>query len=257
MNRYFPTLAGITVIGVVPDLLLTLLVPTGTSPSVAFSSWSLVVVLVTIFVTLWMTAAIYYFLMIQPTATSPWTVYRNSVAYVRRVFSTGVLQGVMILGLWLVIFILLFLLLRIDLTSLEHFNGVANPQAVRTIMLITLAGVLASVPAVYLSVRWQFSTLLVITENIANWSALRRSGRLVRGRWWGVFGRFFLFGLLIGVVVSLVNGILSPLAKAMPLVISMIQSLMTNVIIGPLVACFTVQLFNDLRQSVKPSEVKA
>ncbi|GEM_PF-2850763 len=254
-NQHFPALAGIAVIGVIPDILLSLSGPANRDPNNLVTGWSFLAILVAIFVALWMATAIYYFLTKQPTTTNPFIVYRDSVHLVGRVFSTGALIGVLLFALVLVLAVPIIFFAGASVFKILTDATVSSGGLLNSGFAFLIGGLVMLVPILYLSVRWQFSTLLVVTDNIANWSAMKRSAALVRGRWWAVFGRFFLFGFLIGIVVAIISALLGPLAKTFPNGASILQSVMTNIIIGPMVACFTVQLFMDLRQAAGATPV--
>jgi hypothetical protein len=66
---------------------------------------------------------------------------------------------------------------------------------------------LALIPVVFLSIRWLFGTTVVMVERSNGTSAMRRSWRLVGGRWWRTFG-VLLLGALILFGVGLVLGVI-------------------------------------------------
>jgi hypothetical protein len=79
--------------------------------------------------------------------------------------------------------------------------------------LITTAGfLLFIIPGVIFSVWFTFVTQVVVLENKGTMEALSQSRAYVRGRWWAIFGRLFLLGVLIvlaGILFSIVTAILS------------------------------------------------
>ena len=60
----------------------------------------------------------------------------------------------------------------------------------------------------YFMVKWSLFNQGIIIENLTALQAFRRSSELVRGRWWGFFGRYLLLtwgaGVLTGVVFALI-----------------------------------------------------
>ena len=58
--------------------------------------------------------------------------------------------------------------------------------------------VLLVVPGIYLAVRWYFAAQAAVVDGLAPAAALERSGKLVDGKWWRVFGVLLLFGLITG-----------------------------------------------------------
>ena len=52
------------------------------------------------------------------------------------------------------------------------------------------------VPGIYLMVRWYFTPQAVVVDGRRGRGALARSGELVKGSWWRVFGIAIVFGLI-------------------------------------------------------------
>jgi hypothetical protein len=69
-------------------------------------------------------------------------------------------------------------------------EGPVSPAAI----LLLLAGV---VPSIYVVIRWLFGTTVVMVEGDRGVAALRRSWRLIQGRWWRTFGTLLLVGLIL------------------------------------------------------------
>ncbi len=71
----------------------------------------------------------------------------------------------------------------------------------------------AIVVVVFFAVRWSMTGMSIVLEGWDAIQSLFRSQQLVRGRWWGVFGTFVLFGLamfglqLVVFLFSLVPGL--------------------------------------------------
>jgi hypothetical protein len=70
--------------------------------------------------------------------------------------------------------------------------------------LVNLAGfILLIIPGVIFSIWFGFSLWAFASEGLKGKKALARSKQLVSGNWWGVFGRFLLFGILAAIVSSI------------------------------------------------------
>ncbi|WP_219415028.1 glycerophosphoryl diester phosphodiesterase membrane domain-containing protein [Pseudonocardia nigra] len=63
----------------------------------------------------------------------------------------------------------------------------------------------AAIVAVYLGVRWSMAAPAYLLEDIGVVGALSRSGNLVSGAWWRIFGIVFLVGLISLAVVVIVG----------------------------------------------------
>lgn len=72
-----------------------------------------------------------------------------------------------------------------------------------TSIFIFLWTLLLVVPGIMMAIYYNFVTMIFIFEGLKNKAAMRRSKELVKGRWWSVFGRLFLFGFTIWLVLVL------------------------------------------------------
>ena len=66
------------------------------------------------------------------------------------------------------------------------------------------------IPGIWLAVAWSVSFPALLSEGIGPVAALGRSFRLVKGRWWPVFGALLVMYLLVAVI----SGILGALGAA-------------------------------------------
>lgn len=133
---------------------------------------------------------------------------------------------------------------------------VSEAAGVVGLVLGLLAGV---VLAVWLSTRWSLASVALLLEGLSIGKALRRSGALVKGTWWRVFGvlllTFILAGLASAVLVgpaSVVAGLLTlwlPTGTATTLgtFITLLFSTVASVLVQPFVASVTALLYTDLR----------
>jgi len=75
-------------------------------------------------------------------------------------------------------------------------------------ILVALATVALVVPGVWLFVSYSVAVPAMLLERIGAINALRRSFRLVRGRWWPTAGVLLIGYLLIGILGALVTGVI-------------------------------------------------
>ena len=120
------------------------------------------------------------------------------------------------------------------------------------------ATVFLSPVALWLAVRWAFLAQVVELEDASALGALRRSGELVRGRWFRVAS---LVG--IGLVLALAIG---PLIGALLIIFTQAPFVLLNVVSGivyalamPFVAITTTYLYFDarVRSELEPREAPA
>jgi hypothetical protein len=110
-------------------------------------------------------------------------------------------------------------------------------------------GLLALViPGIYLAVRWSFSTQAVIVEGKRRVEALSRSGELVQGSWWRVFGVTLLANFLVGALSSLIAApFLSAANSTGHAVYQLAGQTVGGVLAVPPAALITTLLYFDLR----------
>jgi hypothetical protein len=74
--------------------------------------------------------------------------------------------------------------------------------------LVVLLGTFAVIlPGIWLAVAFSVAVPALLLERLGPWAAMRRSFRLVRGRWWATFGALLVGYLLIGILGALISGI--------------------------------------------------
>jgi hypothetical protein len=107
-------------------------------------------------------------------------------------------------------------------------------------------------PGIWLLVAWTVAIPVLLTEDVRGLGALRRSFRLVRGRWWGTFGVVLLGSLLVSIVSGLLTGIGSALVFVAEdtfaaFVLNAVVSILSALVTTPFYAAFVVVLYVDLR----------
>lgn len=118
--------------------------------------------------------------------------------------------------------------------------------------LIVLGGlILFIIPGVIFSLWYTFAPFVAILEKKHGMEALRESKKLVQGRWWTVFGYFFVLGLLFFVVSFAIQMIASIPAMivdttATQAFASVVTSL-TNFILSPIMFIATILFYHNLK----------
>jgi hypothetical protein len=118
---------------------------------------------------------------------------------------------------------------------------------------LALSMVALFVPFVWLGVSWSIAFPVLIGEGVRGTAALRRSFRLVQGRWWPTLGALalaFMFQFFLGLVVGIPLGILTAgwdSASAASLVLTTVVSVASSVITTPFMAAVLVLIYFDLR----------
>ena len=121
-------------------------------------------------------------------------------------------------------------------------------------ILAALALVAFIIPGVYLWVAWAVAIPALMIEGTRGRSALKRSRRLVKDRWWSTFGALLVGFLLAGVLSSIVQGIFAIGALAADdesslagIVANGIASTIGSMLATPFQAAVVCLLYFDLR----------
>jgi hypothetical protein len=100
------------------------------------------------------------------------------------------------------------------------------------------------VPGIYLAVRWYFSAQAAVIDGLAPTEALGRSGELVEGSWWRVFGLLLVAGLVFGLIGGLLQAAIDATGNGLLYVLLLIAE---QTLVLSLTALFGTLLFFDLR----------
>jgi hypothetical protein len=119
---------------------------------------------------------------------------------------------------------------------------------------LTAAAIALLLPAVWLYVAWGMATPVLLIEGLGGSAALRRSFRLVRGRWWStaftlVIARFMV-GIAGGVVLALflvVPHLIDHSSILLAVIGSTIASFVAVALVQPLQSAIITILYFDLR----------
>jgi Membrane domain of glycerophosphoryl diester phosphodiesterase len=176
-----------------------------------------------------------------------WRIGRSRLA---AVFGAWLLTGLILVGLWVALFILV-----IALASANAGGGAAFVGVVGAIAAFCLT--------IWFGVKFSLSAPVVVLEGTGPAGGLGRSWRLVRGSFWRVFG-IFLLAVIIVVAAGLVLEIPFSLAArivgnpgqfygligtstAAAVIISAIGSIVAGAVTRPISAGITVLLYLDMR----------
>ena len=118
---------------------------------------------------------------------------------------------------------------------------------------LTLSVVALIIPFFWLGVSWSIAFPVLIGEGVRGTAALRRSFRLVQGRWWPTFGALllaFMFQFFLGLVLGIPLGILTAgwaSDSVASLVLTTVVTVASSVVTTPFMAAVLVLIYFDLR----------
>lgn len=105
---------------------------------------------------------------------------------------------------------------------------------------------------VYFGIKLQFSMYGVLFENKKAIESLKYSAGLVKGRWWPIFGRMFVCGLALWLIIAIVNGILGFIGAIGGIsIIKTIFSVITSVfsvLVWQMIVMVLIILYNDVKK---------
>jgi hypothetical protein len=116
-----------------------------------------------------------------------------------------------------------------------------------------IAFVLLIIPGIWLYATWGVAAPALLIEHLGPLSALGRSSRLVRGRWWATAGVLLVAFLMTTIGASIVSGILTAIALTsnpsigFAVLISVLSAIVSGLIVQPFQATVVTVLYYDLR----------
>ncbi len=114
-----------------------------------------------------------------------------------------------------------------------------------------IVGIFGFFYAIYKSIQLVFAINFVMIDQTSIKEGLQKSTMITAGRWWGIFGRFFVSGLVIWlglVVISFVLSIISRMIPAFEIITSLIDAAL-QFLVSPLILSITIILFNEAKKT--------
>jgi len=108
-------------------------------------------------------------------------------------------------------------------------------------LVVTLGFLLLIIPGIVFGIWYGFSEYVFISEGLKGQKALSRSKQLVKGYWWGVFGRELVIGL-IAMIVMMVFGFMVKFSKT-----PFIESIFSCLVSGFVLTCDVV-IYESLKK---------
>jgi hypothetical protein len=125
---------------------------------------------------------------------------------------------------------------------------------VLTFLILIPAFVACILPGVWLSVCYSVAIPAFLTERKKGFQSLRRSYRLVRGRWWPTFAVVFLGYLLTAIVGGALGAVVGGITAfdtteitVTSVIANIVATVVSNILTIPFIAAFLIVLYFDLR----------
>jgi hypothetical protein len=120
-------------------------------------------------------------------------------------------------------------------------------------LLVAIGLVLLIVPGIYLAVAFIVAIPALLFEDVRGFKALRRSRRLVKGRWWATFGAIAIGYIMSSVLGNILQGlIVAPVfgtgaGDTARIVANGFASVLSAVVVTPFQAALATVIYYDLR----------
>lgn len=153
------------------------------------------------------------------------------------------------LGATIIIMVGLAILLGLGLVVwLTPLMAVGTPNAPTVLVALLLLVVLVG-PGIWAGVAASMTTSAIAIEKSGAFGSIRRSIRLVRGRWWPTAGYLLLIGLLGGIAIQLIQLVALPLALlgGGTLIITWLVGVLAQGLLVALISAMYTHWYVDLR----------
>ncbi|MFZ0013866.1 MAG: hypothetical protein WAL25_07075 [Acidimicrobiia bacterium] len=155
------------------------------------------------------------------------------------------------LGSTLMIVLAVALLIGLGVTIwLVPILSVGTPNVTSLFVALILLALLVG-PGIWAGVSMSMTTSAIAIENRGVFASIRRSMRLVRGRWWPTAGFLLLVGLLGGIAIQLIQLIALPLAAvgggSAALTVASALGVLTQGLLVAAIAAMYTHWYIDLR----------
>lgn len=153
----------------------------------------------------------------------------------------SLLQGLAVAGVLAIPFVILAFALAVD-------DGGAGSGIAFAVLFLAAFLVIA-----WLFISWTVAVPAIVVEQAGAAKALGRSMRLIRGRWWPVFGVIVLVTIIrwvIGGVAGIAVGVVvfaAPESFVLSAIVDTIQTIAIDIVLLPFAAAITAVLYFDLR----------
>jgi hypothetical protein len=137
--------------------------------------------------------------------------------------------------------------------ALRRLLAVLGCEVLRVLGLI-LGFVALIIPGIWLYGRWSVAVPALLVERVGPVSAIRRSSRLVKGRWWPVAGVLIVSTVMVSIISAALSAVLIGVASlpsqpslGVAVLVATLSSVVTGVVTQPFTATVTTILYYDLR----------
>jgi hypothetical protein len=161
-------------------------------------------------------------------------------------------------GLIAVMVITLTILILVGLGAamwLVPILSVGTPNTTSVMVALILLVILLG-PGTWAAVSASMSTSVVAVEAAGAFASIRRSMRLVRGRWWPTLGFLLIVGLLGGIAIQLIQLIALPLAAvgggSTSLTVASALGVLTQGLLVAAISAMYTHWYIDLRSRREP-----
>jgi uncharacterized membrane protein SpoIIM required for sporulation len=112
----------------------------------------------------------------------------------------------------------------------------------------TIVGTICLViPGIYIAVRFGFVLYAIISENCSASDGFKYSSKLVAGRWWNVFGSFFVVIILL-IPLIIIAAIIGAILVKQPAMVAIINSIL-GALVTPPIMLYYVKLYLRLQET--------
>lgn len=114
-------------------------------------------------------------------------------------------------------------------------------------IIVGIGFILIIIPGIYLVVRFLFVPEAIVLERTGIWGAFSRSGQLVKGSWWRVFGIALLVFVITAVLSSALGGVAGALLVSGHHVAGQVVAAIVTILVEPFEFGALILLYYDLR----------
>ena len=137
--------------------------------------------------------------------------------------------------------------------GMNYFWGYLGLNIVLVFLLFFLF-LLLIIPGILFLVYWTFAFYILIGENKGIWESMKESKKLVRGRWWKVFGYALLFFLILAAISlvlsipSIIVGLVTSKGNIFVSALSLITNWIISLLFTPLSVLFFKNFYLELKK---------